>query len=86
LNVSFAGFDVIAAIECLYYLTPGKQESFFQKLARECAGKIFIVSGPIIGSNEYRTYFTDSGLRQAFARHDLTLVESRNLNVYRKAD
>jgi hypothetical protein len=85
LNVSFAGYDVIAAIECIYYLAPDEHEAFFQKLASEAAGKIFIVSGPIIGSNEYRTYFTDSGLRQTFARHGLTLVESRNLNAYRKA-
>ena len=85
LNVSFAGYDVVAAIECIYYLAPDEQEAFFRKLASEAAGKIFIVSGPIIGSNEYRTYFTDSGLRQTFARHGLTLVESRNLNAYRKA-
>jgi predicted TPR repeat methyltransferase len=85
LNVDFAGYDVIAAIECLYYLSPDEQEAFFQKLAGECVGKIFILSGPIIGSNEYRTYFTDKGLRQTFARHGLAVVESRNLNVYRKA-
>jgi SAM-dependent methyltransferase len=85
LNVSLAGYDVIAAIECIYYLAADEQEAFFEKLASEAAGKIFIVSGPIIGSNEYRTYFTDSGLRQTFARHGLTLVESRNLNAYRKA-
>ena len=85
LNVSFAGYDVIAAIECIYYLAPDEQETFFQKLASEAAGKIFILSGPVIGSNEHRTYFTDPALRQTFARHALTLVESRNLNAYRKA-
>jgi 2-polyprenyl-3-methyl-5-hydroxy-6-metoxy-1,4-benzoquinol methylase len=63
LDVSFAGYDVIAAIECLYYLSPTEQEAFFRKLASEHAGKIFILSGPTIGSNEYRTYFTDSGIR-----------------------
>jgi 2-polyprenyl-3-methyl-5-hydroxy-6-metoxy-1,4-benzoquinol methylase len=85
LNVSFAGFDVIAAIECVYYLSPTEQEAFFSKLASEHAGKIFILSGPIIGSNEYRTYFTDGGIRQTFARHVLSLIEGRNLNAYRKA-
>jgi cyclopropane fatty-acyl-phospholipid synthase-like methyltransferase len=29
LNVSFAGHDVIAAIECIYYLAPEEQEAFF---------------------------------------------------------
>ncbi len=86
LNVGFAGYDVIAAIECIYYLAPDEREAFFRKLiASEAAGKIFIISGPIIGSNEHRTYFTDGGLRQTFARHGLTLVESQNLNAYRKA-
>jgi len=31
LNIRFAGYDVIAAIECLYYLSPDEQEAFFQK-------------------------------------------------------
>ena len=85
LNVSFAGCDVIAAIECLYYLSPTEQEAFFRKLTSEHAGKVFILSGPIIGSNEYRTYFTDGGIRQTLARHGLSLIEGRNLNAYRKA-
>jgi SAM-dependent methyltransferase len=85
LNISFAGYDVIAAIECLYYLSRSEQEAFFSKMASEHAGKIFVLSGPIIGSNEYRTYFTDGGIRETFARHGLSLIEARNLNAYRKA-
>jgi SAM-dependent methyltransferase len=85
LDVSFVGFDVIAAIECIYYLSPQEQETFFQTLAREHAGKLFIMSGPIIGSNEHRTYFTHDGIRATFARHGLALVEWQNLNAYRKA-
>lgn len=85
LNVSFEGYDVIAAIECLYYLSPGEQKAFYQKLAREHAGKNFILSGPIIGSNQYRTYFTHAGISETFRRHGLSIVECRNLNCYRKA-
>jgi predicted TPR repeat methyltransferase len=85
LAVNFAGYDVIAAIECIYYLAPEEQEAFFQKLTSEAAGKLLIISGPIIGSNEYRTYFTDNGLRRTFARHGLTLIGCLNLNAYRKA-
>jgi predicted TPR repeat methyltransferase len=85
LNMSFVGFDVIAAIECLYYLSPSEQEAFFRKLATEHAGKIFILSGPIIGENEYRTYFTHDGIRETFARYGLSFIEWRNLNAYRKA-
>jgi SAM-dependent methyltransferase len=85
LNVSFAGYDVIAAIECLYYLSPSEQEAVFLKLATEHAERVFILSGPIIGSNEYRTYFTDAGIRAIFSRYGLSVVECRNLNAYRKA-
>ncbi len=85
LNVSFFGFDVIAAIECIYYLSPSEQEAFFRKLASEHAGKILILSGPIIGSNEYRTYFTHDGIKETFARHGLSFIGWNNLNAYRKA-
>jgi predicted TPR repeat methyltransferase len=85
LDATFAGYDVIAAIECLYYLSPAEQEAFFRKLATEHAGKIFILSGPIIGRNEHRTYFTHEGIGAIFARHGLSIIEWRNLNVYRKA-
>jgi 2-polyprenyl-3-methyl-5-hydroxy-6-metoxy-1,4-benzoquinol methylase len=84
LETSFAGYDVIAAIECVYYLSPGEQEQFFSKLASEHAG-IFLLSAPIIGANEHRKYFTDAEIRETFASHGLELVEARNLNANRKA-
>jgi hypothetical protein len=82
--VSFEGYDIITAIECLYYLTPVDQEAFFKKLAREHCGKIFILSGPIIGKNEHREYFTHNGLLDTIAHHGASLVEFHNLNVYRR--
>jgi 2-polyprenyl-3-methyl-5-hydroxy-6-metoxy-1,4-benzoquinol methylase len=84
LGVTFAGYDVIAAIECLYYLSPDEQEAFFRKLRAEHSGT-FIVSGPIIGTNEHRTYFTHAGLLSTFARHGLRVIEWSNLNAYRRA-
>jgi 2-polyprenyl-3-methyl-5-hydroxy-6-metoxy-1,4-benzoquinol methylase len=80
LRVSFNGYDVITAIECLYYLTPEDQDVFLEKVAREHSGKIMILSGPIIGENEHRKYFTHQGLLAAFTRHG---IEFHNLNVYR---
>ena len=85
LDVSFAGYDVIAAIECLYYLSASEQEAFYQKLATENAGKVFILSGPIIGSNEYRTYFTHAGVTETLSGHGISIIEWRNLNAYGKA-
>jgi SAM-dependent methyltransferase len=81
LDVSFKGYDTIAAIECLYYLTPEEQESFFQKIANEHTGKYVILSGPIIGENEHRKYFTHEGLMETFSKHNFLVVQYRNLNV-----
>src|ERR1700719_1231052 len=71
LKISFDGYDVITAIECLYYLAPENQEVFFEKVAREHGGKIMILSGPIIGENEHRKYFTHQSLLESFARHGM---------------
>jgi SAM-dependent methyltransferase len=84
LNISFEGFDVIAAIECLYYLTSNDQAAFFDKVAREHRGNILIISGPIIGQNEHRQYFTHSGLSDTLARRGSSILEFHNLNVYRR--
>ena len=85
LDVSFVGYDVIAAIECIYYLTTEQQDAFYRKLAHAHAGKVFILSGPIIGSNQHRTYFTHQGLVETFARYGFSLLRWSNLNVYRQA-
>jgi predicted TPR repeat methyltransferase len=84
LDISYEGYGVIAAIECLYYLSASEQEAFFAKVAREHSGKILIVSGPIIGQNEYRKYFTHQGVVATLARHGISIIEFHNLNVHRK--
>jgi predicted TPR repeat methyltransferase len=84
LDVSYEGYGVIAAIECLYYLSASEQEAFFAKVAREHSGKILIISGPIIGQNEYRKYFTHEGVLDTLARHGISVIEFHNLNVHRK--
>jgi predicted TPR repeat methyltransferase len=84
LTVSFAGYDVIAAIECLYYLSAAEQDAFLQKLVREHDG-VFILSAPIIGANEHRSYYTHSGIEQMLARHGLSILQWRNLNAYWRA-
>ena len=77
LGVSFAGYDIIAAIECLYYLTPEDQETFFAKIVKEHHG-ILIISGPIIRGN----YFTHVALMNRLKQ--IGEVEWHNLNVYRR--
>jgi len=46
LQAPFEGYDVITAIECLYYLSSAEQNEFFVKIAREHAGKTFLLSAP----------------------------------------
>src|SRR2546430_12673607 len=54
LDISFGGYDVIAAIECIYYLSHQEQGAFLEKVAREHSGKMLLLSGPII---DYQRYF-----------------------------
>jgi SAM-dependent methyltransferase len=77
LNTSFGGYDVIAAIECLYYLSPEEQQEFFEKVKREHAGGILIVSAPIVGGK----YFTHAGLMEGFEKRGHRLLEYRNIYV-----
>src|ERR1700754_1052765 len=46
LHVSFEGYDVIAALECVYYLSFQEQGAFLEKVAKEHPGKILLLSGP----------------------------------------
>lgn len=60
-----------------------EQRDFFNKLAREHAGKIFLLSAPIIGENQFRRYFTHDGLLATFQLHGMVMESFHNLNVYR---
>jgi cyclopropane fatty-acyl-phospholipid synthase-like methyltransferase len=83
LQAPLEGYDVITAIECLYYLSSAEQNELFIKIAREHAGKIFFLSAPIIGENQFRRYFTHDELIATFHRHGMVLESFHNLNVYR---
>ena len=82
--MSFTGYDVVAAIECLYYLSASEQEAFFDKIAREHSEKTLIISGPIIGQNEHRQYFTHKSMLDTLARHGISVIDFYNINVHRK--
>lgn len=84
LNTSFKGYDVVAAVECLYYLTPDDQESFFRKVTDEHHG-LLVITGPIIGQNEHRKYFTHQAILDTFTRHHIAVVEFHNLSIHRNS-
>jgi SAM-dependent methyltransferase len=62
LAIPFAGYDVIAAIECIYYLDAEERQVFFAKVDQEHRGT-FVMTTPIIGGK----YWTHDELMRALA-------------------
>jgi SAM-dependent methyltransferase len=81
LDVPFGDYDVIAAIECLYYLSSEEQDAVLGKIAREHRGRMVIISAPIVGQTEHRKYFTHSEMVDKLDRWTISLTEFHNLNV-----
>jgi 2-polyprenyl-3-methyl-5-hydroxy-6-metoxy-1,4-benzoquinol methylase len=79
LQTSFQGYDIIAAIECIYYLSHQERGVFLEKVAKEHAGKTLLLSGPII---DYQRYFGHKRLMIEFASLGFSLIQSKNLSVY----
>jgi 2-polyprenyl-3-methyl-5-hydroxy-6-metoxy-1,4-benzoquinol methylase len=79
LDVSFAGYDVIAAIECIHYLSYTEQEAFLRKVANEHSGKMLFLSGPII---DYQKHFGHRRLLLEFKATGFKVVRFHNLSVY----
>jgi 2-polyprenyl-3-methyl-5-hydroxy-6-metoxy-1,4-benzoquinol methylase len=79
LETSFKNYDVIAAIECIYYLSHPEQGAFLEKVAREHSGKLLLLSGPII---DYQRYFGHRRLMFQFKALGFTVVKFHNLSVY----
>jgi SAM-dependent methyltransferase len=79
LQISYKGYEVIAAIECIHYLSHPEQGAFLEKVAREHAGKVLRLSGPIV---DYTHYFSHRRLMLEFAALGFSLVRFNNLSVY----
>ena len=79
LHTAFNGYDVIAAIECIHYLSHRDQGAFLEKVAREHSGKLLWLSGPII---DYQRYFGHRRLMLEFKTLGFTVVRFYNLSVY----
>jgi 2-polyprenyl-3-methyl-5-hydroxy-6-metoxy-1,4-benzoquinol methylase len=79
LDVSYRDYDVIAAIECIQYLSHKEQGAFLAKVASEHAGKMLFLSGPII---DYQKYFGHRRLMVEFRAMGFTVVRFHNLSVY----
>ena len=79
LDISLEGYDVIAAIECIYYLSHQEQGMFLRRVAKEHSGKMLLLSGPII---DYQRYFGHRRLMYQFDALGFTVVKFRNLSVY----
>jgi 2-polyprenyl-3-methyl-5-hydroxy-6-metoxy-1,4-benzoquinol methylase len=79
LRTSFEGYDIIAAIECIYYLSLQERGVFLNKVAQEHSGKMLLLSGPIV---DYRRYFSHKRLMYEITALGFTFVKSYNLSVY----
>ena len=79
LQASFEGYDVIAALECVYYLSLEERGAFLEKVAKEHAGKILLLSGPIV---DYRRHFGHKRLMHEFTTLGFTPLKFYNLSVY----
>jgi SAM-dependent methyltransferase len=79
LQASFEGYDVIAAIECVYYLSLEERGAFLKKIAKEHTGKILLLSGPIV---DYRRHFSHKRLMHEFTTLGFTPLKFFNLSVY----
>jgi 2-polyprenyl-3-methyl-5-hydroxy-6-metoxy-1,4-benzoquinol methylase len=79
LQASFEGYDVIAALECVYYLSLEEQGALLKKVAEEHPGKIFLLSGPIV---DYRRHFSHKRLMHEFTTLGFTPLKFYNLSVY----
>jgi cyclopropane fatty-acyl-phospholipid synthase-like methyltransferase len=79
MDISFRGYDVIAAIECVQYLSYGEQEAFLRKVASEHSGKLLFLSGPII---DYQKHFGHRRLLLEFRATGFRVVGFHNLSVY----
>src|SRR4029453_15459650 len=79
LQISYKGFDVIAAIECIHYLTHPEQGAFLEKVASEHAGKMLLLSGPIV---VYGKHFSYRRLVLEFTALGFSVVKFNNLSIY----
>jgi SAM-dependent methyltransferase len=79
LETSFGGYDIIAAIECIYFSSHQEQGLFLERVAREHSGKLLLLSGPII---DYQRYFGRRRLMLEFKALGFTVVKFDNLSVY----
>jgi len=79
LQISYKGYEVIAAIECIHYLSHPEQGAFLEKVASEHAGKMLLLSGPIV---DYTHYFSHRRLMLEFTTLGFSLIKSCNLSVY----
>ena len=79
LQTSFEGYDVIAALECVYYLSFQEQGAFLEKVAEEHPGKILLLSGPIV---DYRRHFSHKRLMLEFRTLGFAPLKFYNLSLY----
>jgi len=80
-DIAFSGYDVITAIECLYYLSREECEAVLERISSERNGKILIISAPIIDERAHQKYFVHEEIMHLLRRHRIAVESFRNLYV-----
>jgi SAM-dependent methyltransferase len=79
MEISFRGYDVITALECIHFLSHPEQGAFLAKVASEHSGKLLFLSGPII---DYQKHFGHRRLMFEFKALGFKVLKFHNLSVY----
>ena len=80
LEVNYLSFDIVIAVEVIYYLSNKERVTFFESLKGKKIRLIF--STPIIGENQYRIYFKNEAIKRIVKNLNFRLIEEKNLNFY----
>jgi SAM-dependent methyltransferase len=76
---AYREFDVIVLLECLYYLSAEDQARTLNAI--KIGEGTLIISAPVIGTDQFRKYYTESELVNLLNAHGFSIVESRVVGI-----
>ena len=87
MNISFNSYNVLIAIESIYYLNNKDRLLFFKKIYDFLSlnrKNIFIFSAVIIGKTKYKYYFNLIEIKQLLKKFNFKILEESNLSLYNR--
>jgi hypothetical protein len=87
MNISFNSYNVIIAIESIYYLNNKDRLLFFKKIYDFLSlnrKNIFIFSTVIIGKTKNKYYFNLIEIKRLLKKFNFKILEESNLSLYNR--